>query len=133
MTRQTGGDEVAAPFSVFQAARAATPDQKEKIKDLAHTLTSETQTEYRRNSLLGSADPHAVYPTSIYWQCDALTLATKDASTIEAIMSTSLTKKAGAVLKKLYAADAAESYAGLYNLDEQRSIGCRRTVPLSAS
>jgi 3-dehydroquinate synthase len=33
----------------------------------------------------------AVYPTSIYRQCDALTLATPDASTIEAVMSTTLT------------------------------------------
>merc|ERR1719367_42422 len=92
VTKQTCGDEVAAPFSVFQAALAARPDQKEKIKDLAHTLSSEAQAEYRKNAVhLEVADPHAVYPTSIYRQCDALTLATQDASTIEAIMSTNLT------------------------------------------
>merc|ERR1719367_155363 len=92
VTRQTCGDEVVAPFSDFQAALAARPDQTEKIKDLAHTLSSEAQSEYRKNAVhLEVADPHAVYPTLIYRQCDALTLATKDASTIEAIMSTSLT------------------------------------------
>jgi len=92
VTRQTCGDEVAAPFSAFQAALAATPDQKQKIKDMVHTLPSEAQAEYRKNAVyLEVADPHAVYPTSIYRQCDALTLATKDASTIEAIMSTSIT------------------------------------------
>merc|ERR1719367_403765 len=92
LTRQTCGDEMAAPFSDFQAALAARPDQTDKIKDLAHTLSSEAQSEYRKNAVhLEVADPHAVYPTSIYRQCDALTLATKDASTIEAIMSTSLT------------------------------------------
>merc|ERR1719367_2315228 len=92
VTRQTCGDEVVAPFSDFQAALAARPDQTEKIKDLAHTLSSEAQSEYRKNAVhLEVADPHAVYPTSIYRQCDALTLATQDASTIEAIMSTNLT------------------------------------------
>ena len=34
---------------------------------------------------------HAVFLASIYRQCDALTLVSKDASTIEAIMSTSIT------------------------------------------
>merc|ERR1719367_120776 len=92
VTRQTCGDEVAAPFSDFQAALAARSDQKEKIKDLAHTLSSEAQAEYRKNAVhLEVADPHAVYPTSIYRQCDALTLTTQDSSTIEAIVSTSLT------------------------------------------
>merc|ERR1719326_2075677 len=40
---------------------------------------------------LENADAHAVYPTSIYRQCDALTLATPDAATIEAVMSTTIT------------------------------------------
>merc|ERR1719367_1861238 len=92
VTKQTCGDEVAAPFSDFQAALAASPDQKEKIKDLAHVLQKDALFKYHENAVyLETADPHAVYPTSIYRQCDALTLATQDASTIEAIMSTSLT------------------------------------------
>ena len=47
---------------------------------------------YMKNAAyLEDADAHAVYPTSIYRQCDALTLATQDASTIEAVMSTTIT------------------------------------------
>merc|ERR1719336_1321370 len=92
VARQTCGEEKAAPFARFQAALAATQQQAQKIKDIAHTLPSNVQVEYNENATyLEVADPHAVYPTSIYRQCDALTLATQDASTIEAIMSTSLT------------------------------------------
>jgi 3-dehydroquinate synthase len=88
----TCGEEKAAAFTCFQAALAATQRHGQKIKDIAHTLPSNVQAEYRKNAdYLEVADPHAVYPTSIYRQCDALTLATQDASTIEAIMSTSLT------------------------------------------
>merc|ERR1719201_1710073 len=55
-------------------------------------LQAEALAKYRENAkYLEEADPHAVYPTSIYRQCDALTLATENASTIEAIMSTSIT------------------------------------------
>ena len=43
------------------------------------------------NAALETIDPHAVYPTSIYRQCDGLTLATPDSQTIEAVMSTTLT------------------------------------------
>jgi len=92
VSRQTCGEEKAAPFARFQAALAATQQQAQKIKDIAHTLPSNVQAEYNKNAVyLEVADPHAVYPTSIYRQCDALTLATQNASTIEAIMSTSLT------------------------------------------
>merc|ERR1719201_1629396 len=55
-------------------------------------LQADALAKYRENAkYLEEADPHAVYPTSIYRQCDALTLATENASTIEAIMSTSIT------------------------------------------
>ena len=48
--------------------------------------------KYEENSeALATIDPHAVYPTSIYRQCDSLTLATSDSQTIEAVMSTTLT------------------------------------------
>ena len=36
-------------------------------------------------------DPHAVYPTNIYRQCDGYTVSTKDCATIESVMSTTLT------------------------------------------
>ena len=36
-------------------------------------------------------DPHAVFPTNIYRQCDGYTVSTKDCSTIESVMSTTLT------------------------------------------
>ena len=36
-------------------------------------------------------DPHAVYPTNIYRQCDGYTVSSKDCSTIESVMSTTLT------------------------------------------
>merc|ERR1719336_3766224 len=92
VARQTCGAEKAAPFAPFQEALAASQQQVQKIKDIAHTLPSNVQAEYNENATyLEVADPHAVYPTSIYRQCDALTLATPNASTIEAIMSTSLT------------------------------------------
>jgi 3-dehydroquinate synthase len=93
LSRQTCGDEKSAPFARFQTALAATEQQQApKVKDMAHTLPADVQAEYNKNAIhLEVADPHAVYPTSIYRQCDALTLATQDASTIEAIMSTSLT------------------------------------------
>ena len=37
------------------------------------------------------ADPHAIYPTNIYRQCDGSTIANNDYSTIESVMSTTLT------------------------------------------
>ena len=36
-------------------------------------------------------DPHAVYPTNIYRQCDGCTVTAKDFTTIESVMSTTLT------------------------------------------
>lgn len=92
LVTQTCGDEKATPFASFQIELAATPEHKEKVKDMAHSLQNQARATYFENAVyLEEADPHAVYPTSIYRQCDALTLATQDASTIEAIMSTSIT------------------------------------------
>merc|ERR1719465_299468 len=64
----------------------------EQVQLLARTLEGSAGEKYIENAnYLEIADPHAVYPTSIYRQCDGLTLATKDASTIEAVMSTAIT------------------------------------------
>merc|ERR1719197_396254 len=62
------------------------------IKQLSNKLPAAARDAYLENAeYLETADAHAVYPTSIYRQCDALTLATEDASTIEAVMSTTIT------------------------------------------
>merc|ERR1712070_484469 len=62
------------------------------IKEVSKKLPAEVQAKYMENAAyLEDADSHAVYPTSIYRQCDALTLATPDASTIESVMSTTIT------------------------------------------
>merc|ERR1719277_2075092 len=62
------------------------------IKHLREDLAPDVKKTYVDNAeYLETADAHAVFPTSIYRQCDALTLATPDASTIEAVMSTTLT------------------------------------------
>merc|ERR1719146_230303 len=64
----------------------------EQVRMLARLLPGGAREKYIENAdYLEIADPHAVYPTSIYRQCDGLTLATKDASTIEAVMSTAIT------------------------------------------
>jgi len=69
-------------------------------KDFAHLRLKDFITgqsfgnfeKYTENDVvLESTDPHAVYPTSIYRQCDGCTIATPDSQTIEAIMSTSIT------------------------------------------
>ena len=41
--------------------------------------------------IMEKLDPHAVYPTNIYRQCDGCTITSSDFSTIESIMSTTLT------------------------------------------
>ena len=47
---------------------------------------------YQENAVkLEKVDPHAIYPTSIYRHCDGLTLASEDSTTIEAVMSTTIT------------------------------------------
>ena len=92
VAEQVCGGEKAAPFTSFQDDLASTSEHQVKVKDMAKTLQSGALAKYRENVVyLEEADAHAVYPTSIYRQCDALTLATESANTIEAIMSTSLT------------------------------------------
>merc|ERR1712070_454073 len=62
------------------------------IKEVSKKLPAEVHAKYMENAAyLENADALAVYPTSIYRQCDALTLATQDAATIEAVMSTTIT------------------------------------------
>ena len=92
LARQLEGPSAAAPLEAFQQELAQMPEHLEPVRKLARELPSEIRGDYVDNAaLLEVADAHAVYPTSIYRQCDALTLATKDASTIEAVMSTTLT------------------------------------------
>merc|ERR1719262_2032369 len=59
---------------------------------LARGLPEGAREEYASNAEhLEWADPHAVYPTSMFRQCNGSTHATPDASVIEAVMSTSIT------------------------------------------
>lgn len=84
--------EMAPLLAEFGEALLQTPEHTEMIKRLRDELPAEVRSAYLDNAeYLETADAHAVYPTSIYRQCDALTLATEDASTIEAVMSTTLT------------------------------------------
>jgi len=79
----------AAALKSFQKETA---EMTEQVQLLARVLPGGAGEKYIENAeYLEIADPHAVYPTSIYRQCDGLTLATKDASTIEAVMSTAIT------------------------------------------
>jgi 3-dehydroquinate synthase len=81
-------DEAAA----LESFQKETAEMTEQVQMLARTLEGSAGEKYLENAdYLEIADPHAVYPTSIYRQCDGLTLATKDASTIEAVMSTAIT------------------------------------------
>jgi len=92
LARQVAGPKAAEAFGEFAQALAQTPSHMEMIKHLRDELPAEVRTTYMQNAeYLETSDAHAVYPTSIYRQCDALTLATEDASTIEAVMSTTLT------------------------------------------
>jgi 3-dehydroquinate synthase len=62
------------------------------IKEVSKKLSAEVHAKYMENAAyLEDADSHAVHPTSTYRQCDALTLATPDAATIESVMSASIT------------------------------------------
>merc|ERR1711972_1217201 len=92
LAKQVAGPEAARPFEKFAQAISQTPGHTEMIKHLRDEFPEEVRNTYLQNAdYLETADAHAVYPTSIYRQCDALTLATEDASTIEAVMSTTLT------------------------------------------
>ncbi|CAE7523581.1 unnamed protein product, partial [Symbiodinium pilosum] len=79
-------------FDAFTEQLCQSPAHLRAIKEVSKELPSDMHALYMDNAAyLEDADAHAVYPTSIYRQCDALTLATKDASTIEAVMSTTIT------------------------------------------
>jgi 3-dehydroquinate synthase len=78
--------------AALEAFQKETAEMTEQVQMLARVLPGSSGEKYIENAeYLEIADPHAVYPTSIYRQCDGLTLATKDASTIEAVMSTAIT------------------------------------------
>ena len=82
----------AEAFDAFTEQLCQSPAHLRAIKEVSKELPSDMHALYMDNAAyLEDADAHAVYPTSIYRQCDALTLATKDASTIEAVMSTTIT------------------------------------------
>jgi 3-dehydroquinate synthase len=92
LTQQLSGAGESAPFAEFVKALTKTPNHTQMIKHLREDLAPDVKKVYVENAdYLETADAHAVFPTSIYRQCDALTLATPDASTIEAVMSTSIT------------------------------------------
>mmetsp|Transcript_38612 Transcript_38612/g.49268 ORF Transcript_38612/g.49268 Transcript_38612/m.49268 type:complete len:861 (-) Transcript_38612:211-2793(-) len=76
----------------FASIALSQPNGKLRARDIIEsTADTELSTSYLENAIyLEKADPHSVYPTSIYRQCDATTLATPDASTIEAVMSTTI-------------------------------------------
>ena len=85
-------NEAADQFDAFTERLCQSRDHLLAIKEVSKELPADMHAQYMKNAAyLEDADAHAVYPTSIYRQCDALTLATKDASTIEAVMSTSIT------------------------------------------
>lgn len=62
-------------------------------KPVRHVLQDNGLPEcYQQNAeYLEKADPHAIYPTSIYRSCEGYVLAKPDASVIESTMSTTLT------------------------------------------
>jgi len=63
-----------------------------RLKDYMGAHGFKNAQVYHENEVaLEKIDPHSVYPTSIYRNCDGCTLATKDSQTIEAVMSTSIT------------------------------------------
>jgi len=63
-----------------------------RLKDYMVDKNFKNAAAYLQNEVaLEKIDPHSVYPTSIYRNCDGCTLATPDSQTIEAIMSTSIT------------------------------------------
>jgi len=90
LAQQLEGPEAKKALADFRGVITAADTHTSAIKDFA--LPAEVRQAYMKNAdYLEEADPHAVYPTSIYRQCDALTLATQDASTIEAVTSTTIT------------------------------------------
>merc|ERR1711920_1040444 len=63
-----------------------------KVKDYMNTNPFKRSKRYLANDVaLERIDPHSVYPTSIYRDCDGCLMATADSRTIEAVMSTKIT------------------------------------------
>jgi 3-dehydroquinate synthase len=92
LAKQLESLEFAADFDAFTEKLCQSTSHSVAIKEVSRNLPAEVQAKYMENAAyLEDADSHAVYPTSIYRQCDALTLATPDASTIESVMSTTIT------------------------------------------
>jgi len=92
LAKQLGDADFAADFESFLAELCQSPSHLQAIKEVSKKLPAEVHAKYMENAAyLEDADSHAVYPTSIYRQCDALTLATPDAATIESVMSTTVT------------------------------------------
>ncbi|CAE7900933.1 unnamed protein product [Symbiodinium sp. KB8] len=84
--------DITQDLRAFEERLSKSPRHLEAVKEVSNRLPAEVYAKYMENAAhLEDADPHAVYPTSIYRQCDAQTLATKDASTIEVVMSTTIT------------------------------------------
>jgi len=91
-----GGGTTGKPYNAFIDAVITSPNSKKRVDALCEVgslnLKEAVRVEYKNNvDHLEQADPHAVYPTSIYRQCNGCTSATPDASIIEAVMSTSIT------------------------------------------
>merc|ERR1711937_475931 len=94
LARQLELPEAAAAFDGFLQDLCKSSSHLETIKEVSKRLPADVHAKYMENAdYLEKADAHAVYPTSIYRQCDALTLATPDASTIESVMSTTITTR----------------------------------------
>ena len=65
---------------------------KMNFKSWAASQTKTELKQYQKLELkLEKADPHSIFPTSIYRRCNGQTYASSDAQTIEAIMETVLT------------------------------------------
>jgi len=63
-----------------------------KVKDYMNLKPFKRSKRYLANDIaLERIDPHAVYPTSIYRNCDGCMMATEDSRTIEAVMTTDIT------------------------------------------
>merc|ERR1719343_1093329 len=92
LAEQLESADVAAEFESFLAELCNSPSHLVTVKEVSKTFPADVHAKYMENAAyLEDADSHAVYPTSIYRQCDALTLATPDAATIESVMSTTIT------------------------------------------
>jgi len=92
LAMQLDGPSMAAEFKAFEQELSMSASHRHAIKEVSKSLPAEVHAKYMDNAAyLEAADSHAVYPTSIYRQCDALTLATADAGTIESVMSTTIT------------------------------------------